>query len=91
MLIFIYKLGIIAVIDPEARVIGLRLYDGLLKIIPLGKDNSELKASSIRMEEVEVQDLNFLHGCQNPTIILIHQVSHVLHFYKYVLKLILIK
>ncbi|KAK6638735.1 DNA damage-binding protein 1 [Polyplax serrata] len=65
--------GIIAVIDPEARVIGLRLYDGLLKIIPLDKDNSELKASSIRMEEVEVQDLNFLHGCQNPTIILIHQ------------------
>lgn len=40
--------GIIAVIDPEARVIGLRLYDGLFKIIPLEKDNSELKASSIR-------------------------------------------
>lgn len=40
--------GIIAVIDPEARVIGLRLYDGLLKIIPLEKDNNELKAVSIR-------------------------------------------
>lgn len=65
--------GIIAVIDPEARVIGLRLYDGLLKIIPLEKDNCELKASSIRMEELEVQDLDFLHGCPNPTIILIHQ------------------
>ncbi|XP_054261134.1 DNA damage-binding protein 1 [Macrosteles quadrilineatus] len=65
--------GIIAVIDPEARVIGLRLYDGLLKIIPLDKDNCELKASSIRMEELEVQDLDFLHGCPNPTIILIHQ------------------
>lgn len=65
--------GIIAVIDPEARVIGLRLYDGLFKIIPLEKDNSELKASSIRMEELQVQDLDFLHGCPNPTIILIHQ------------------
>ncbi|XP_069681912.1 DNA damage-binding protein 1 isoform X1 [Periplaneta americana] len=65
--------GIIAVIDPEARVIGLRLYDGLFKIIPLEKDNSELKASSIRMEELQVQDLEFLHGCPNPTIILIHQ------------------
>ncbi|XP_049788661.1 DNA damage-binding protein 1 [Schistocerca nitens] len=65
--------GIIAVIDPEARVIGLRLYDGLFKIIPLEKDNSELKASSIRMEELQVQDLNFLHGCPNPTIILIYQ------------------
>ncbi|KAE8747775.1 hypothetical protein FOCC_FOCC005387 [Frankliniella occidentalis] len=71
--------GIIAVIDPEARVIGLRLYDGLLKIIPLDRDNSELKASSIRMEELSVQDLAFLHGCQNPTIILIHQDLHGRH------------
>ena len=40
--------GILAVIDPKARVIGLRLYDGLFKIIPLEKDNNELKASNIR-------------------------------------------
>ncbi|XP_014287545.1 DNA damage-binding protein 1 [Halyomorpha halys] len=65
--------GIIAVIDPEARVIGLRLYDGLLKIIPLEKENNELKAVSIRIEESEIQDLNFLHGCANPTLILLHQ------------------
>lgn len=71
--------GIIAVIDPEARVIGLRLYDGLLKIIPLDRDNSELKASSIRMEELSVQDLAFLHGCPNPTIILIYQDLHGRH------------
>jgi hypothetical protein len=25
------------------------------------------------MEELQVQDLDFLHGCPNPTIILIHQ------------------
>lgn len=65
--------GIIAVIDPEARVIGLRLYDGLLKIIPLEKENNELKAVSIRIEESEIQDLNFLYGCTNPTLILLHQ------------------
>ena len=46
--------GIKAVIDPKARVIGLRLYDGLFKIIPLDKDNPELKASSIRMDEQNV-------------------------------------
>lgn len=40
--------GILAVIDPKARVIGLRLYDGLFKIIPLDKDNYELKASNVR-------------------------------------------
>ncbi|XP_044728814.1 DNA damage-binding protein 1 isoform X2 [Chrysoperla carnea] len=65
--------GILAVIDPKARVIGLRLYDGLFKIIPLDKDNSELKAANIRMDELQVQDVEFLHGCANPTIILIHQ------------------
>jgi DNA damage-binding protein 1 len=65
--------GILAVIDPKARVIGLRLYDGLFKIIPLEKDNSELKASNIRIDELQVHDVEFLHGCANPTLILIHQ------------------
>lgn len=41
--------GILAVIDPQARVIGLRLYDGLFKIIPLDKDSTELKAASLRL------------------------------------------
>lgn len=40
--------GILTVIDPQARVIGLRLYDGLFKIIPLDKDSAELKAASLR-------------------------------------------
>lgn len=40
--------GILAVIDPKARVIGLRLYDGLFKIIPLEKDNCELKATNFK-------------------------------------------
>lgn len=40
--------GILAVIDPKARVIGLRLYDGLFKIIQLEKDNYELKATNYR-------------------------------------------
>ncbi|KAF6200141.1 hypothetical protein GE061_006442 [Apolygus lucorum] len=71
--------GILAVIDPESRVICLRLYDGLLKIIPLEKDLLELKAVSIRIEECDIHDLNFLHGCVNPTIILLHQDPHGRH------------
>lgn len=42
--------GIIAIVDPLARVIGLRLYDGLFKIIPLDKETNELKACSIRLD-----------------------------------------
>ncbi|BFZ05163.1 hypothetical protein BsWGS_08202 [Bradybaena similaris] len=64
--------GIIGIIDPECRVIGLRLYDGLFKIIPLEKENKELKAFSIRLEELNVIDMAFLYGCQNPTVALIH-------------------
>lgn len=42
--------GILAVIDPKARVIGLRMYEGLFKIIPLDKDTNELKATSLRYD-----------------------------------------
>lgn len=65
--------GILAVIDPKARVIGMRLYEGLFKIIPLEKESNELKAYSLRMEDVNVQDIEFLYGCSSPTIIVIHQ------------------
>ncbi|KAL7024575.1 hypothetical protein ACKWTF_013111 [Chironomus riparius] len=65
--------GILAVIDPKARLIGMRLYEGLFKIIPLEKDSNELKAYSLRMEDVNVQDVEFLYGCASPTLIVIHQ------------------
>ncbi|KZS04522.1 DNA damage-binding protein 1 [Daphnia magna] len=71
--------GIIAIIDPDCRVIGLRLYDGLLKIIPLEKDSSEIKAYNIRIEELCIQDIAFLYGCANPTVVIIHQDAHGRH------------
>ena len=40
--------GIIGIIDPECRVIGLRLYDGLFKVVPLERDIKELKAFNLR-------------------------------------------
>ena len=65
--------GTIAVIDPESRVIGLRLYDSLFKVIPLEKDQAELKAFNIRIEELQIYDIQFLYGTAQPTIALIHQ------------------
>jgi DNA damage-binding protein 1 len=35
----------------------------------------ELKAFNIRLEELNVIDVQFLHGCATPTIILVHEVS----------------
>ena len=66
--------GTLAVIDPESRVIGLRIYDSLFKVIPLEKDQAELKAYNIRIEELQIYDLQFLHGVPQPTIVLLHQV-----------------
>lgn len=55
-------------------MIGLRLYDGLFKVIPLDRDNKELKAFNIRLEELQVIDVKFLYGCQAPTICFVYQV-----------------
>ena len=43
------------------------------QVIPLEKDQTELRAYNIRMEELYVSDIEFLHGCAQPTIVLIHQ------------------
>uniref|UniRef100_A0AAQ5ZU09 DNA damage-binding protein 1 n=1 Tax=Amphiprion ocellaris TaxID=80972 RepID=A0AAQ5ZU09_AMPOC len=61
--------GIIGIVDPECRMIGLRLYDGLFKVIPLDRDNRELKAFNIRLEELQVIDVHFLYSCQAPTVL----------------------
>lgn len=55
-------------------MIGLRLYDGLFKVIPLERENKELKAFNIRLEELQVIDVKFLYGCQAPTICFVYQV-----------------
>jgi len=74
--------GMVVIIDPSCRMIGLRLYDGLFKVIPLDKSKSgDLEAFNIRMEEIVVPGLIFLHGFQNPTIGFIYKdhsgTSHV--------------
>lgn len=71
------------VIDPSQRYIGLRLYDGLFKVIPLDKENKELKAFNIRMEELSIQDIQFLHGTPLPTIAFIYQEGNARHVKTY--------
>lgn len=65
--------GIIAIIDPKARVIAMRLYESLLKIIPLDQDTTELRATTLKFEDIHVHDVEFLYGCADPTVIVIHQ------------------
>jgi len=51
------------------------------------QDNKELKAFNIRMEELEIQDIQFLHGCATPTIAFIHQDSQARHVKTYEISL----
>lgn len=69
-------------------MIGLRLYDGLFKVIPLDRDNRELKAFNIRLEELQVIDVHFLFGCQAPTVCFIYQVASLYtHTWSFIFKL----
>ena len=65
--------GQIAHIDPERRLIGLHIYDGFFKVIPIDPKGSLKEAFNIRLEELQVIDLQFLYGCAVPTILLLYQ------------------
>lgn len=76
--------GMIGIIDPLCRMIALHLYDGLLKIIPLELGtNVELKAFNIRLEELHIVDIQFLHGFDVPTVIFVYQDTHGRHLKTY--------
>lgn len=61
--------GIIGIIDPLCRVIGLRLYDGLFKVIPLERDNKELKAFNIRYVFCFIQYVNTVKDFDREVIV----------------------
>lgn len=60
--------GHIGIVDPSTRLVGLHLYDGLLKIIPVEADGMK-EAFNIRLEELDVIDLALLYGCAQPTLL----------------------
>jgi len=76
--------GMIGIIDPTCKLIGLKLYDGIFKVIPLELgSNVVLKAFNIRLEELQVIDIEFLHGCPTPTVVFIYQDTNGRHVKTY--------
>ncbi|KAI3824589.1 hypothetical protein L1987_06052 [Smallanthus sonchifolius] len=65
--------GQIGIIDPNCRLIGLHLYDGLFKVIPFDNKGQLKEAFNIRLEELQVLDIKFLYGCPKPTIVVLYQ------------------
>jgi DNA damage-binding protein 1 len=59
-------------IDPGAKLIGMLLYEGLLKVLPI--ENTGLKeAFNLRIEELRHIDVKFLYGCSAPTFCLLYE------------------
>ncbi|CAK8675984.1 unnamed protein product [Clavelina lepadiformis] len=71
--------GIIGIIDPTSKLIGLRLYEGVFKFLPYDPSSEELRPFNIRIEELSVIDAQFLHGYSTPTMAIIYQNSQGRH------------
>ena len=60
--------GHIGIIDPACTMIGLHLYDGHFKIIPMDSAGKFDQAFNIRLNELKVIDIKFLYCSPVPTI-----------------------
>uniref|UniRef100_A0A6B2KWM6 DNA damage-binding protein 1 n=1 Tax=Arcella intermedia TaxID=1963864 RepID=A0A6B2KWM6_9EUKA len=75
--------GQIAIVDPEARMIGLHLHEGFFKVIPIEKGQLQT-AYDIRLEETQIIEMKFLHGCVRPTLmVLYHDAKESRHIKTY--------
>lgn len=63
----------IGVMDPQSRMIGLHLYEGHFKVIPMDAKGQLKEAFNIRLEELEVLDIKFIAGFSKPTIAVLYQ------------------
>ena len=70
-------LGLHAAIDPDARMIVLRLFDGTIKVINLNSTNKQLTATMVRIDELEVLDMQFLYTTNKPTLAFLYQDQQV--------------
>lgn len=75
--------GFDALVDPGATYIVIRMYYGMLKLIPianlsgprdpLNKVDQQAMSISVRIEETQIVDMVFLHGYATPTFALIYE------------------
>lgn len=64
----------IGAIDPEISTIGLYINQGTFKVIPVNPQTGHLEeAYDIRMEESQILDIKYLHGCVRPSIAVLYQ------------------
>eukprot|EP01134_Creolimax_fragrantissima_P006011 CFRG6011T1 len=65
--------GMIGMIDPLCQMIGLRIYNGVYKVIPVNKKGALSDAYNVRLDELSVLDMVFLHGYPRPTMLVLYE------------------
>ena len=60
--------GHVGIVDPSCSIVGLHLYDGHFKVIPVSEDGSFGEAFNIRLDELKVIDVKFLNHTEMPSI-----------------------
>jgi len=65
--------GSIGIVDPEGRMIGLNVFQGQFDVIPMDSRGQLKEAFNIRLEEINVIDIQFLHGYSVPTICVLYE------------------
>lgn len=60
--------GHLGVVDPTCTIIGLHLYDGHFKVIPIKEDGEFCQAFNVRLDELKIIDVKFLNHTQMPAI-----------------------
>ena len=66
-------IGHIGIIDPSKTMILMHLYDRLLKILPIDKNNNFESTYNLRIDELTVLDIKFLEGYNVPTLAILYQ------------------
>jgi len=54
-------------VDPDGRMIGISIYQGTFKILPISGQNLK-EAFNVRLEMLTYCDIKFLYGCPRPTL-----------------------
>ncbi|KAL9154281.1 hypothetical protein ABFS82_10G104500 [Erythranthe guttata] len=66
------------IVDPDCRLIGFHVYNRIFKFVPLDDRGQLQEAFDIvyheeRLGGDRVLEIKFLYGCQEPTIVVLHQ------------------
>lgn len=67
--------GQISDVDPDGRMFFVHQYIGMMKIVPLDKNCRVQEPFNVRLEELNIVSIKFLHNCVRPTIVVLYQDS----------------